>query len=165
MKFVTSTFAVSLLLLSAFSAQAETPATFETLLAKSAAAASTSDWRIGASISRQILAMPGLTKTQTAAGWSHLCTHLTNDADFDGATVACNKSVALAPASYAGYLNRGNLLLAMGDRAGARREYNKAVALNPTSPALSIAVSFASPASWVIPSPSDAAQLAAVPAP
>ena len=169
MKFVTSTFAVSLLLLSAFSAplssaSAGTNPTFSALLDKSAAAASSGDWRTGASLSRQILALPGLSTTQTAAGWSHLCTHLTNAAYLEEALVACNKSVALAPASYAAYLNRGNLMLAIGDRASARKDYNKAVALNPTAPVLSTAVVFASPASWVIPSSSDSAQLASVPA-
>lgn len=72
--------------------------------------------------------------------------------------------MALAPTSYAAYLNRGNLMLAIGDRASARKDYNKAVALNPTAPVLATAVSFTAPASWVIPSPGDSAKLAAAPA-
>ena len=47
---------------------------------------------MGASYSRQLLALPALSTSQTAAGWSHLCTHLTNAAYFDEAQVACNKA-------------------------------------------------------------------------
>jgi Flp pilus assembly protein TadD len=151
MKLIATTFAVSVLALSSISgAKAET---FSALLSKSTAAAETSDWRSGASYSRKLLALPDLSSTQSAAAYSHLCMHLTNLAQFDAALVACNRSVALEPTAWGSYVNRGNVYLALGDTAGARANYNRAKAMNPSAPILGKAMAYALPSAYVVKTP------------
>jgi len=153
MKFVASTLSASLFLLaSATSVQAENPRV-TALLSESATAALNADWQRGASLSRRLLSTPDLSSEIAAAGWSHLCVHLTNLADFGNAMVACNKSVALEPASWGNYMNRANLYVARNEMPQARSDYNRAKALNPSASVLEQA--YASPGSYIMLAPGD----------
>lgn len=164
MKFVTSTFAASLVILSTIAvAHAERPATFTELLSQSTAAAVDGDWRMGESYSRRLIALPGLTPSDAAAGFSHLCMHLSNLGKFSDAFAACNKSIALEPDSWSTYLNRGNLRFAYGDKDGAKVDYMHARELNPSAPALTAAFAFTMSPKYVVPTPAGtSAQLANV---
>jgi tetratricopeptide (TPR) repeat protein len=151
MKFVVSTLASSLLLLSIMSAvQAKTPDTFSDLLRKSAAAATNGDWRMGVIYSQRLVALPSLTSAESAAAWAHLCTHLTNTQKFEAARVACDESIAFAPTSWAGYLNRSNLLFEIRDYSGAYKDFEKAKTLNPSAPLFKTMTAYSSTPLYVI---------------
>ncbi len=136
MKFGTSTLLASLALLSS-AVPAFAKDTFIDLMGQSTVAAQTRDWKGGAALGDRLLALPDLTTPQRAAIFSHLCMHFTNMSAFDDAGAACRKSVALDPTSWTVYLNRGNFMLAMGDKFAARVDYHKARELNPSAPTLS----------------------------
>ena len=123
------------------------------LLGQSAEAATAADWRLGDSISRQMLALPDLTRVQTAAGLSHLCVHLINLAEFDSAHLACRRSIAADLTAWGGYLNRGHLYYARGDLGQARIDYKRAQTLNPAAPVFDMA--YMPQATYIVPTPKD----------
>lgn len=121
------------LLISAFSvssAMAET-ASFTTLLDKSAKAMSEKDWPEGLAASRQLVALPYLTKANEAVAYTHLCINLSQMGRIRQALRACDQAVALDPEAWGAYINRGNVLLSSGYRLAARADFRRADELKP----------------------------------
>ncbi len=163
MKFGTSALIATFALLSA-AVPAHAENSFQDLVTDSTAAAIDGDWAGGAVFSRHLLALDGISKAERAVGLSHLCMHLTNLKDFSGAGVACRQSLALEPASWRAHLNRGNFLLATGDKLGAKLSYGKARALNPSAPSLDKALNVYVPSTYVVQGITEAsAQIAEAP--
>ncbi len=117
-------------------AQAHDTSTIHSLLDKSADAVTAKNWVAGAGAASDLVETEGLTPLQTAMAQNNLCIHMTQLQRFGGALDACDAAVAYAPEAWAVYVNRGNLLYAMGKRGAAKADYAKAKTLNPTEPAV-----------------------------
>jgi hypothetical protein len=104
------------------------------LLAGSIAAVQRSDWTTGARLAGAALRQPALSAREELAAVTSLCVQAANAGDLSRASSACERSVGLAPGRWSGYLNRANVRMLMGDRAGATADYAMAKSLNPASP-------------------------------
>src|SRR4051812_37668780 len=103
------------------------------LLAGSIAAVQRSDWNTGARLAGAALRAPTLSEREELAAITSLCVHAANAGDLDRAVSACERGVGLAPGRWSGYLNRANVRMLVGDRAGASADYAMAKSLNPSS--------------------------------
>lgn len=124
------------LLASAAPARAET---YAQLLDRSAAAIVAEDFRTGLVHSRDLVALPHLTRTQQAVAYTHLCINLSQIGRSTEALRACDEAVARDAGAWGAYVNRGNVRSAVGDRLAARADYRKAKSLSPSQPAVDVA--------------------------
>ena len=131
MKIVSTLALTTSLVLAAFSAEAGTASL---LLDQSAKSMAGEQWYRGAAVSQKALTLPNLTPQQKLTALNNLCIFQTKLGQFSDALETCNKSVALGAGQFANYMNRGNLLMMMGDVRAARGDYSKAKELNPSHP-------------------------------
>ncbi len=145
---LTSSMLASLSIVSAAKADAASD-----LLDKSARAIVAEKWRAGLAATREFLDTPNLTADQRAAGFTHLCIHLTQIGRTDHALRACNESIALNGGDWGAYVNRGNAHSAMGNRIAAKADYRKARELNPAAETVEIAESMMSETPYIFARP------------
>ena len=117
-------------------AQAKTPETAASLLAKSAQALKAGYWQKGASASEQLLELPNATPAQTVLALNYLCVHQAKLEQLVEALAARDKSIALDPKAWASYRNRANVLAMSGNRPAALANYAQFEMLNPDRPAV-----------------------------
>jgi hypothetical protein len=132
MKNLTYVVASAAFLLSApLAAVAQDASTPQDLLADSLVAMRNSEWLAGVRLAHVALNSRALDAYDTLVATTSLCIQLANAGREGEATEACDRSIALSPERWSGYLNRANLRLMTGDRSRAMMDYAKAQSLNP----------------------------------
>jgi len=137
------------LLASAVSVSSANAETYVELLDRSSKAIVAQQFRAGLAVSREMVALPYLTRAQQAVAYNHLCINLSQIGRTSDALRACNQAVALDDKAYGSYVNRGNVLSALGYRPAARADYRVAKQLSPTAKAVNVAATLQSETPYV----------------